>query len=226
MKKICISSAFGTGNSLLKMLTFRDKIIDAHGTCHESWNNNSTINNDYIHAVHLYDWPTIVDKFSPDITVWLHINEKNIKQICQRIVVLEFLYARDTDEYIFCWTRNKHNAIAGPDWPPFSTKINDYPTFCLDELCQVAYNRCSIWTQPNDSFTFQIDSDELFGQAEPVTINRWLSEINCELDLQFFETWKCIQQKLFLDYQSLFTWNPGNNNYMNMITPDSNKGVW
>jgi hypothetical protein len=226
MKRICISSPFGSGNSVLKMLTMSEKTIDPTGTCHSAWTKNKTINNDQIDVTHHYDLSVIQEIFYPDISVWVHINKKNILDLCQRIVILEFLYAKDTNDYIFCWTRSKHNAIAGPDWPSFSTVITDYPTFCLDELCQVAYNRCVLWTQPNKDFTFQIDSDELFGSAPPVTINQWLASIDCQFDMEFFETWKNKRQQLLQNYQHLFTWRPDDIAYMIELTPDPTMGVW
>ena len=187
---------------------------------------NYTKNGDFIETQHLYDLPTIKKNSSPDITVWVKINKKNSLQICQRIVVLEFLYARDTYDLVFHWTRKKHDEIAGPDWPPFSTTITDYPTWCLNELCQVAYNRCCLWEKSNDDFDFQIDSDELFGNSEPNSIRSWLDSIGCELDLEFLNTWKTLQQELFAKYQCLFTWQPGNNDYMIMLEPNPAQGVW
>jgi hypothetical protein len=222
MTRICISAPFGSGNSFLKMLAMPEKIIDPVGTCHSAWTKNKTVNNDEIDVTHQFDISVIQEKFYPDISVWVHINKKNLLDLCQRIVILEFLYAKDTIDYIFCWGRSKHNAIAGPDWPPFSTVITDYPTFCLNELCQVAYNRCVTWTHPNTAFTFQVDSDELFGAAPPTTINQWLSSINCVLDQEFFETWKKRQQQLLQDHRHLFTWQPDDIDYM----PDPNIGVW
>jgi hypothetical protein len=226
MKNICISASFGSGNSFLRMLTFDKKVIDPAGTCHTAWNQNLTKNGDYINVTHLYDLSVIRSKFSPDITVWLQINKKNLLQICQRIVVLEFLYAKDTYDYVFHWTRKKHDEIAGPNWPVFSTTITDYPGFCLDELCQVAHNRCELWARPNDNFDFQIDSDELFGDSDPVTIKQWLKELNCQLDMDFFNSWKTKQQELFLKYQSLFHWQPEDQHVMTRLQPDPTKGVW
>ena len=203
-----------------------DKKIDTFGTCHTAWKRHKTINGDRIDTTHLNDLPTLKNKFSPDITVRICINKKNLIKICQRIVVLEFLYAQDTYDYVFHWTRLKHNTIAGPSWPKFSTEITDYPTFCLDELCKIAHNRCTLWEDDVADFDFQIDSDELFGDSEPVTITKWLTAIDCKLDQEFLDQWKTAQTQLFLKYQSLFTWKPGDIDYITKLPVDLEKGVW
>lgn len=202
---------------MLQSLTLAEKIFDLHGTCHSAWNKHTTINGDIIHGTHLSDLSTINARFCPDVTVWMYVNRKNLSQLCQRIVVLEFLYARDSNEEGLGWTPNKHNAIAGSSWPPFSTNITDYPTLCLNELCQVAYNRSFRWTHTNNNFTFQIDSDELFGDSAPVTVENWLASINCTLDTDFFQSWKSKQHQLFLKYRELFTWTPDDINYITML---------
>jgi hypothetical protein len=233
MKKIVISGAFGAGFSMLKTLTLLKKDFDKTGiTCHDAWNEKvrTTINNDSILTSHLYDIDNIVKKFRPNITVWLYINKKNILQICQRIVVLEFIYAVDRmprePGKNFGWNQLKHNNLAGKDWPKFSTKITDYPTFCLDELCQDAFNRCEIWTRHNSNFDLEIDSDELFGDSPPVTIQNWLSTVGCVLDQDFLNKWQTVQKKLFHDHCHLFTWNPYiNDHYITPIPPEPTTGV-
>ena len=226
MKKICVSAAFGTGNSMLKLLTMDDKKIDAFGTCHTAWGRHTTINGDRIDVTHLHHLPTLKNKFSPDITAMIWVNQKNLIKICQRIVALEFLYAQNSYDYVFYWTKLKHNSIAGPSWPEFSTKITDYPTFCLDELCKVAHNRVTLWENNDADFDFQIDSNELFGDAEPVTITKWLTAVDCKLDWEFLDQWKTEQTQLFLKYQSLFTWKPGDIDYITELPVDLEKGVW
>ena len=221
MKKILISSAFGSGNSCLKSLTLEHKKMDPTiGTCHTAWHNNITTIGDFIRVCHLYDINIINNTESPDLTVWIQINEKNLVQICQRIVVLDFLYATDNNwtDYDGAWNLKKHNLLAGPSWPTFSLDINNYPMFCLDEICETAYHRCKNWTKPNSDFIFQIDSDELFGDSEPKSIQQMLTAIGCVFDQNFLSLWKNKQKQTFLKYQHLFNWQPGKIDYMKPLS--------
>ena len=223
MKKILISSAFGSGNSCLKSLTLKNKTMDSEiGTCHDAWNVNTTSCGDSISTSHLYNIDIINTTFSPDITVWIYINDKNLVQICQRIVVLDFLYATNKTwtDHNGAWNINKHITLAGPSWPEFSIHIEEYPTFCLDEICETAYHRCKNWGKSNNNFTFQIDSDELFGDSKPTTIQQMLDAIGCTFDQTFLNKWKIKQKQTFLKYKHLFSWTPGAINYMESIIVD------
>ena len=220
MKKILISSAFGAGNSCLKSLTLENKRMDPEiGTCHDAWDKHTTSAGDYIGVCHLYDINVINAKETSDINVCLQINNKNLIQICQRIVVLDFLYATNKSwtTYDGAWNIKKHATLAGPNWPAFSTNINDYPVFCLDEICETAYHRCKNWIYPNNDFTFQVDSDELFGDSKPTTIQQMLDAIGCTFDQDFLDKWKNKQKQTFLKYKDLFTWSPGAISYMEPI---------
>jgi hypothetical protein len=217
MKNISIYSAYGSGNSFLKSLTLENRRMDpVIGTCHDSWTSNITSAGGTVNVYHFYNIDSAKKQNANDITVLLRINEKNIVQICQRIVVLDFLYANDTSltAHDGAWNIKKHNALAGPDWPKFSTNINDYPEFCLNEICQSAYHRCENWTYPNNNFTFQIDSDELFGESDPIIIQEMLDDIGCTLDKVFLDNWKKKQKQTFLQYRHMFSWQPGMIDYM------------
>ena len=112
-------------------------------------------NNQIIHG-HCYSYQLIKKNWNPDIIIWVHINKKNITQICRRVVILDFLYAEDPEWQAndWCWTEAKHNRLKGPNWPSYSKIINDYPQWCLDEMCQVAYDRSRAWTKISKYATY------------------------------------------------------------------------
>lgn len=225
MSNILISAPFGLGSACLKTLTLANKNMDQNiGTCHDSWHITNTVHGDTILARHT---PNIKDaeanlNMQFDMTVWMRINEKNLEQICQRIVVLDFLYSDDPGFVNDggAWNIDKHNRIKGDTWPEFSKNITDYPQWCLDEICQTAYYRCEPWVSDNNKFDFQIDSDELFGDAEPVTIKTWLGALGCEFDVEFLNQWKAKQRDTYLKYKDLFGWHNGKlNEFERSSTP-------
>jgi len=211
MKNIFISGAHGSACSLVKSLTTGIKIIDQRiGTCHESWTRNQTLNNDFIIFSHCYSYQSIKKNWNPDVIIWIHINEKNITQICRRVVILDFLYAEDPEWLLkdWCWTEDKHNRLQGPSWPPYSKVITDYPQWCLDEMCQVAYDRSKAWTKISKYATYSIDTDELFGSSDPHTLSDTLESLNCSVDKDFLSQWKIKNNKIYEEYKNLFSWTP------------------
>jgi hypothetical protein len=211
MKTIFISGAHGSGCSLIKSMAVQSHAIDfTVGTCHESWNYEQTIRGDRIIFDHYYSYQYIKQHWNPDILVWVRVNKKNITQLCHRIVMLDFLYTADSSwiQKDWCWTQQKHDRIAGPDWPAYSITITDYPQWCLDEMCQVAYDRSYAWMGENVYSDYTIDSDELFGSAEPVSLSWCLHELGCSIDLNFLKTWQKTNTEIYNQYQSLFSWTP------------------
>jgi hypothetical protein len=209
MKTIFISGAHGSGCSLIKSMAVQSyKIDSAVGTCHESWNYEQTTHGDRIIFDHYYSYQYIKQQWNPDIVVWVQINKNNIAQLCHRIVMLDFLYTADPVwiQKDWCWTQQKHNRIAGPDWPSYSTTITNYPQWCLDEMCQVAYDRSQAWMGHNPHCDYVVDSDELFGSAEPVTLSLCLHELGCKIDLDFLNTWQQKNAEIYRQYRDLFSW--------------------
>jgi len=205
MKNIVISATKGSAPSMIKSMAVGKSVIDVkYNTCHESFCHGLTQNSDRINIAHT---PARLE-LNADVGIWIYINPLNIKQICQRIVVLNFLY---TDDPVWmnnnwCWTPQLHNRLAGPDWPKYSKLIIDYPTWCLNEICQVAYDLCKPWTVINPDYEIFIDSNEFFGPGNPTTMQRCFEQINCQLDLNFVKKWRKQNFKFWKDYESLFTW--------------------
>jgi len=211
MKTIFISGAHGSGCSLIKSLAVQSKIIDPNlGTCHESWKYEQTSAGDRIVFDHYYSYQHIKQHWNPDIVIWLQINKNNITQLCHRIVILDFLYTTDPVwiQKDWCWTQEKHNRIAGPSWPAYSKIITDYPQWCLDEMCQVAYDRSQAWLGLNPHCDYVIDSDELFGSSDPITLSLCLKELGCLIDLEFLHSWQEKTKQLYSQYRDLFSWTP------------------
>lgn len=211
MKNIFISGAHGSACSLIKSLATTTRIIDQRvGTCHESWTSDQTTNNDLIMFSHCYSYQVIKENWNPDAIIWIHINEKNITQICRRVVILDFLYIEDPGwmSKDWCWTKDKHDRLQGPDWPLYSNTISDYPQWCLDEMCKVAYDRIKPWTKVSKYATHVIDTDELFGSADTCTLSDTLKSINCSVDADFLNQWKIKNNKIYEQYQHLFSWTP------------------
>lgn len=106
------------------------------------------------------------------------------------------------------WTEDKHNRLQGPSWPPYSRVITDYPQWCLDEMCQVAYDRSKAWTKISKYATYSIDTDELFGSSDPHTLSDTLESLNCSVDKDFLSQWKIKNNKIYEEYKNLFSWTP------------------
>lgn len=211
MKTIFISGAHGSGCSIVKSLLTGVKILDNEkGTCHESWNHGQTVNQDRVFFYHFFSRTDIVKMCDPDIVIWIYINEKNLLQICQRIVVLDFLYTNDKVwiEKDWCWTQRKHETLAGPDWPSYSKNIFDYPTWCLNEMCQVAYERCLPWTKVGPGADYIVDSNELFTDNQGSSLETILNDLKCPLDKSFLAAWQNKNKAIQDRYQDLFTWTP------------------
>jgi hypothetical protein len=214
MKKIVISATKGSGPSLVKSLAVGlTKIDSEYGTCHESWQHERTQNNDEItFTTHTADLDEIQKEFNPDITIQLYINPKNLVQICQRLVIVDFMYTQDNiwAKNGWCWSQAMHDQLAGPDWPTYSINIKDYPVWVRNEICQVAYDRSLPWTVKNPGFNFVIDSDELFGNSAPVTLLECFNSINCQINFDFINQWRKKNYKIWQGYNSLFSWTPPN----------------
>jgi len=203
MKTIFLSGAHGSGCSFIKSQATGVNVLSPDtGTCHESWSYTQTQNHDRIIFFHHSDLDYIRSRYNPDITVWLQINPDNIEKLCQRIVVLDFLLVDGQTDWV--WTLEKHNILAGPDWPAYSSNIKDYPAWCLAELMQVAYDRSAPWMQANNNFDYVIDSDELFGNSPPVTLKKFLTAINCKLDIDFLKTWQQKNESIYQENKHYF----------------------
>lgn len=211
MRNVFLSGAHGSGCSLIKSLAVQSYATDQQvGTCHESWNYNSTPSGDRIVFDHWYSRGAINQRWQPDFTIWLKINPENVLYLCHRIVILDFLYTQDPTwiQRDWCWTEAKHNRIAGPDWPKYSRSILDYPQWCLDEMCQVAYERSLPWMSDNNRFDLTVDSNELFGTADPISLSNCLSELGSKINHDFLLQWQQKNQEIYHQYRHLFSWTP------------------
>ena len=209
--KIMISATKGAGMSLIRGLLTNNVHVDTlYGTCHQSW---ETPNHESKHTV----WSShdhganFEGDIVPDITVGIWINSKNLIQICQRLVIVDFQYAQDATWQAkqWAWHKGKHDQLAGPDWPPYSTDITKYPEWCRNEMCQVAYNRSKYWTHSDLPYDYIIDSDELFGDSNPVTLQKLFNAVDMPLDLDTIRLWKNKNNQINWECSHLFTWQPG-----------------
>ena len=209
MKKIFISGAHGSACSLIKSMFTGIKQIDPiAGTCHQSWETTVTTNKDLINWHHSYGIDYIQKRWNPNVLVYLQINPKNIVQICRRIVILDFMYTQDPDwaRNNWCWTKEKHDSLAGPDWPQYSINIYHYPKFCLDEMTQVAYERTCPWIQTRTGFDYTLDTAEFFSGTEPHSLQHCFNSLGCNLDMSFVENWRNTNNKLYATQADLFSW--------------------
>jgi hypothetical protein len=208
--KIFLSGAHGSACSMVKsQLTGVHKIDPLTNTCHESWTARRTTGGHSVEFFHNTD-PT---QYRADINVWLRVSQANIIQIVQRIVVLDFIYTYDANWVAkdHCWTPEKHARIAGPDWPPYSANINDYPGWCLNELCQVAYDRTLPWTVSNPEFDLEIDSSDLFSFQDPAGLRSIVAQLGSSLNHNFLYQWRMKNFLLWQQHKHRFTWQPGDN---------------
>ena len=216
-KKILISGAHGSACSLIKSMMTEVISIDAQaGTCHQSWTSTTTTNKDKVMWNHSYRRDIIEKNWNPNIIIYIKINLDNIVQICRRVVILDFIYTQDPSwiQKDWCWTNEKHDRLAGPDWPPYSNNIYDYPQFCLDEMTQAAYERVSPWLIDRTDFDYVLDTAEFFGESEPVTLQHCFNELGCKLDMDFIRTWREINNNIYTKYADLFSWT------LNYVPPD------
>ena len=208
-KKIFISGAHGSAVSLVKSLAIgKTEIDNTRSTCHESWQLDWTQNKQRIVVNHTWKKDEIKKRWNPDVTIWLKIDSQNVEFICRRIVVLDFLYTNDPTwmERDWCWTPQKHQRLAGPDWPEYSTEISRYPSWCLDEMCQVAWERSRPWMQDRDDFDFVINSDELFGDSPRVSLQRCFENLGLTINHDDINRWKQKNLELFTPFFRMFTW--------------------
>jgi len=209
-QRVFISGAHGSACSLVKSLaTGNVQIDDNYATCHESWKARYTQKNQIIVFNHAFDRDAIQKNWNPDVTIWLKIDPKNVELICRRIVILDFMY---TDNLLWmqndwCWTLQKHQRLAGPDWPEYSTKISDYPTWCLDEMCHVAWERSRPWMLDRDDFDYTINSDELFGDSNRSGIEKCFSDLGLTINHYDIDRWKQKNLELLTPFMQMFTWN-------------------
>jgi hypothetical protein len=212
--KIFLSGAHGSACSMIKSQMTKVFELDSRtNTCHQSWTAQRTTAGDSIQFFHYTDPAYIQSQFQPDQTIWLRVAEENIVQLCQRIVVLDFMYTNDPAWMAkdHCWTPEKHARIAGPSWPAYSTNIDDYPDWCLNELCQIAYDRTLPWIRHNSSFDWEISSDELFSFRDPSKLRQVLAQFGCGLNHDFLYTWRMKNFLLWQQYKHMFNWSPDHN---------------
>lgn len=227
MTHIAISAAFGSGNSVLKSLAQTQRDIDpATGTCHAAWLNTRTVQGDRIDHTHLSQPDLIQQQLGANQLVWLHIAPQNVQQIVQRIVSLEFLAAAQEPRPGWAWTPEKHQNLAGPEWPHYSTQLTHYTADQRNELCQAAWHRIQPWLACPDQVDYCIDSRELFEPVEPSTIQQWLAAHDIALDREFLRCWQARQHQLYLTNQHLFDWQPGLYDYMQPGTVDAQVGIY
>ncbi len=210
--KIAITGTKGAGFSLIAgLITNNVRIHPDFGTCHQSWEFPISKNEHTVSVTHEHDLDTIKKICDPNVIIGIWINPKNLIQICNRLVFTDFQFAPDTTWKMnhWAWHKEKHDILAGPDWPPFSENIADYPQWCLNELCQVAYDRSRYWLDKNMPYDFIIDSDELFGTAAPASLNKIFTYLNVTLDLDTLNQWKNKNREIYQHYQQLFSWYPG-----------------
>jgi hypothetical protein len=215
MSKILLVGAHGAGCSMIKSQLTGVQVIDpVKNTCHESWKAGLTQHNDNIFFTHNLNLEEERKKYPFDTTIWLRIDPENIQQLVQRVVVLDFMYT-DDEQWLkkdHCWTPEKHQRIAGPDWPEYSQSIDDYPTWCLDELCQVAYDRSSPWfTTPATGFDYVIGTSDLYSFVDPVGLASVMSELGCQINYEFLFEWRKKNLLMWQKYEHLFTWTPDHN---------------
>ena len=227
MKRIVISAAFGSGNSLLKSLAQTPRNIDpATGTCHAAWANDRTVQGDSIEHTHINSTELIRSQLAATELVWLHIAQENIVQLVQRIVAIEFLAAGTEPKPGWAWTPIKHQQLAGPTWPAYSTDLKDYTPEQRNELCQAVWHRIQPWLACPADVDYRIDSRELFDCVEPKTIQLWLASHDIELDHEFLGRWQDRQQRIYQDNQWLFSWQPGVYDYMQPAAVDPQIGIY
>jgi hypothetical protein len=204
--KLFLSGAHGSGCSLVKSLLTNIKVLANEGTCHESWKIASTQAHDYIYFDHVPDIDLIKQQWQSDQVIWLWLNPKNVEFVCRRIVYLDFVYANDPEWLAkdWAWTMSKHNRLAGSDWPAYSKNLQDYPLFVRQELYQTAYDRSADWMQSNPQADYFIDSDELFGNAPPRTLQTVADQLQCTIDLEFLTKWKTKNHAMYAEYKKLF----------------------
>jgi len=208
--RIFLSGAHGSACSMIKSQLTGVAVMDpVANTCHESWTTQRTQRGDHIHFFH----DTDAAKYKPDLTIWLQVSENNIIQIVQRIVVLDFIYTNDPAWMAkdHCWTPEKHARIAGPNWPAYSSNIDDYPGWCLDELCQVAYDRTLPWMADNSAYDFVIPSADLFSHQDPATLRSVVSKLGCNLNHDFLYRWRMNNFLLWQQHRYRFKWTPEHN---------------
>lgn len=202
MKQIFLSAAHGSAGSLVKSLLTNTKKLSVEGTCHDSWSIGITQNGDNIKFNH--NIPANIG--NPDTSVRIQVNPINVAFITMRIVYLDFIYA--TDPYWIkidgAWTQQKHDRLAGSNWPAYSTNILDYPLFCRKEMCQVVQDRIMPWITNNDQFDYTINSNDIFGSTSIDSLQNVFTKLNCKLDLNFLQQWKNKNFELHNKYRELF----------------------
>jgi hypothetical protein len=211
MKKIFISGAHGSACSLVKSLAIGNvQIDDKFATCHESWTINKTQNQQNICFNHTFDRKIIQKNWNPDIAIWIKIADENITLICRRIVILDFVYTDDPQwvQNDWCWTTQKHQRLAGPDWPPYSKNIFDYPSWCLDEMCYVAWERSRPWMTDREDFDYTISSDELFGNSPRTGLVDCFLDLGLKIDHDAIDNWKQKNSELLKPFMEMFSWTP------------------
>lgn len=210
--KIFISGAHGSACSLVKSLAIGSVKIDAQvGTCHESWGKNLTPHRQEIWFAHNFDLLKIKRQEQPDVMIWLQIDAEDIVWICRRVVILDFIYAQDPHWFAndWCWTPKKHERLAGPDWPTYSQDIRDYPGWCLDEMCQVAWERTSPWTHENAHCDYTLGTNEFFGTSARRRLVQCFGDLGLSIDHAAIDLWREKNHAILSPYMSLFSWDLG-----------------
>jgi hypothetical protein len=205
--KIFISGPHGVGCSMIKSMAVGVRQIDpVRNTCHQSWTRWQTTQGDDIRFGNDFDCAVVFDGYKPDIRLWVSVSDHNIDQLCERIVLLDFLYADDA-EWIsndWSWSQDKHNRLAGPDWPKYSTRLEQYPLWCRLEMLKVAQDRIKPWQVVDARFNWNIPSAELYDDVDPTELKKFLAHIGCVYDEEFLHTWRRKNKKMYLDNTHLF----------------------
>jgi hypothetical protein len=208
MKNIIISAAKGSGPSIVKAMTIGQILFNPlTGYCHDSWEYSTTTAGDRITFTHEHRADKIRVNNS-DVVIGIKLNRSNALQVVHRCVMVDFEYANDPQwvNNDWCWTPAFHDRIAGPDWPAYSKNILDYPEWCRNEMCQVAWEKVSPWICSYTEFDYEIDSTELFNEIAPVTLTNALTSIGCNLNQPFLRQWRIRNQYNWEQHKKLFSW--------------------
>lgn len=192
------------------MITGVNGLDDNIGTCHESWKEDRTQNADTVILAHDYGVDYVNEKYQPDEKIFVWINPKNISTIARRIVILDFFYANDPEWKTngWAWDLQKHQRLAGPDWPDYSDQMDHYPGWCLDEMCQVAYERIKPWTTVIDGYEHVIDSNEIFGTSATESLEKCFRSIFCQVNEPFLRQWQKVNFPIIHRHDHKFCWTP------------------
>jgi len=215
--KVLISASFASGNSMVKSLAFdEDKTsYTLFDTVHGTWFKMTNHKGYFINTVH-----EVVGKRSDSKTVMIYNNPTNMKQILQRSIILEFLYADYIKKnniditrknlgdsgIVSRWTVEKYQQIAGKDWPPYSTDHKDYSKDIMNEMCELATQEFGQWSTKTDADVI-INSEEIYSGSEPIGIKKFLELVEVEFNKTIHNRlieWQQKQTIFFNKYKPCF----------------------